>query len=215
MLGGGIQAGLLTDIFGPPRSGKSQICFSLCAQCVSRGGFVLFVDTTGAFRPERVVEIARSESVLRNVNVVRARTLGDQQDALNLILEINPTLVIVDSLTALFSSQISGVSRHLLLMRFLRDLAYVTITGGYHVVFTNMVRSQIQAVEQNGHSESDRETPRYREYLGSSVSLYSHMRLMLDVVEQAERLVIKARCVMPRGGAALFRVVPAGMEEVS
>ena len=217
VLGGGLQSGLITDIFGPPGSGKSQICFSICAECASRGGHVLFIDTTGTFRPERVVEIACSDSVLRNVSVVRARTLADQENAINIIPEIDPTLIIVDSLTALFSSQISGPSRHLLLMRHLRELAYVAIKGRYHVAFTNMIRSQIQEMQYNADGKSDfgkGEKQQFREYLGSSVSLYSHVQLRLEIMEQ-ERLVFRATSVTPKGGSARCRVVPAGIEDAT
>ena len=64
LLGGGVRTGMLTDVYGPEGSGKSQLCFTLCANCARQGFRVLFIDTAGTFRPERISEIAGSTDVL-------------------------------------------------------------------------------------------------------------------------------------------------------
>lgn len=64
LLGGGMESGSITEIFGESRTGKTQLCLTLCVTCqLERGkgggeGKAMFIDTEGTFRPERLREIA-------------------------------------------------------------------------------------------------------------------------------------------------------------
>src|SRR5919204_240300 len=96
LLGGGVRTGMVTDVYGESGSGKSQLCFTLCANCVRDGGSAMFVDTAGTFRAERIVEIAGSASVLDRITFVRALNTLDQSNAVKKILDTGPRLVVVD-----------------------------------------------------------------------------------------------------------------------
>jgi len=59
LLGGqGIETGSITEIFGEFRTGKTQLCHTLCVTCqlpVKDGGgagMAMYIDTEGTFRPE-------------------------------------------------------------------------------------------------------------------------------------------------------------------
>ena len=64
LLRGGIETGSITEIFGEFRTGKTQLCHTLCVTCqlpLEQGGAeakAMYIDTEGTFRPERLVEIA-------------------------------------------------------------------------------------------------------------------------------------------------------------
>ena len=90
LLGGGVRAGMMTDIYGESGSGKSQLCFTLCANCVKDGGRAVFIDTAGTFRPERIVEISGSPDALEKITFVRALNTLDQINAVNKVLDISP-----------------------------------------------------------------------------------------------------------------------------
>ncbi len=83
LLGGGIETGSITEIFGEFRTGKTQLCHTLCVTCqlpISKGGgegMAMYVDTEGTFRPERLVPVAKrfgldEQQVLDNVAYARA-----------------------------------------------------------------------------------------------------------------------------------------------
>ena len=59
-LGGGIKEGLITDVSGQNSTGKTQLMFQICVNALKDGKEVLFQDTTGEFRPERLFEIMQS-----------------------------------------------------------------------------------------------------------------------------------------------------------
>ncbi len=87
LLGGGIETGSITEIFGEFRTGKTQFCHTLMVTCqrpLDQGGAegrALYIDTEGTFRPQKLVAIAErfqmnSEEVLDNIICARAHNSG-------------------------------------------------------------------------------------------------------------------------------------------
>lgn len=64
LLGGGIETGSITEIFGEFRTGKTQLCHTLCVTSqkpLDQGGAegrIIYIDTEGTFRPQKLVAIA-------------------------------------------------------------------------------------------------------------------------------------------------------------
>jgi archaellum biogenesis ATPase FlaH len=60
LLEGGIETGSITEVFGEFRTGKTQLCHTLCITCqmaVTEGGAegkAIYIDTEGTFRPSRL-----------------------------------------------------------------------------------------------------------------------------------------------------------------
>ncbi|TDH68683.1 hypothetical protein CCR75_004749 [Bremia lactucae] len=104
ILGGGLETMSVTEVHGEFRTGKTQLCHTVCVTAQlprSRGGGadkpraehvnlfvgkVAFVDTEGTFRPNRVAEIAKErynldpEDILDNIIVARAHSHDAQMD---------------------------------------------------------------------------------------------------------------------------------------
>lgn len=158
LLGGGIETGSLTEIFGEFRTGKTQICHTLCVNCqrpLDQGGAegkAIYVDTEGTFRPQKLVAIAERysmnpEEVLDNVICARAHNSEQQMellaDAAALMSDSRYALLIVDSATALFRSDYVGrgelSDRQIQLGQFLRQLTRLAEEFGIAVVLTNQV----------------------------------------------------------------------------
>jgi DNA repair protein RAD51 len=158
LLGGGIETGSLTEIFGEFRTGKTQLCHTLCVMSqrpLDQGGAegrVVYVDTEGTFRPQKLVAIAERfgmnpDEVLDNVICARAHN-SDQQmellaDAAAMMCESRFALMIVDSATALYRTDYSGrgelSERQMHLAQFLRQLTRLAEEFGIAVVLTNQV----------------------------------------------------------------------------
>jgi RecA/RadA recombinase len=200
LLGGGICTGMVTDIYGESGSGKSQLCFTLCANCARDGGTSIFVDTAGTFRPERIVEISGSPRALEKIMFIRALNTFDQTNAVKRILDAGPRLVVVDTLTSLFSAEYYGPARHLAVMKYMHELALAAINTGCAVVVTNMVRNvPLTVVDQAGNNVAQAMIPsQQREYLGSTVSIYSHTKVKLEIVDAAKSS-FKIVLVQPAG----------------
>jgi RecA/RadA recombinase len=216
LLGGGIHRGMITDIYGESGSGKSQLCFTLCANCAKDAASTLFIDTAGTFRPERIVEISGSQLSLEKITYIRPLTTIDQINATKKILEVRPTLVVVDSFTSLFSTEYTGPERHRALMKYLHELALLAIGSGSAIVVTNMVRTAppITLIDQAGRNVAQAVSPwQQREYLGSSVSIYSHMRMKLEIVDVANPS-FQAVLIQPAGrGSAPYAITALGISD--
>lgn len=166
LLGGGVETGSITEIFGEFRTGKTQLCHTLCVTCqlpVAQGGAegkALYIDTEGTFRPERLLAIAErygleGQDVLDNVAYARAYNSDHQSQLLvqasAMMSESRYALLVVDSATALYRTDFSGrgelSARQMHLARFLRTLSKIAEEFGVAVVITNQV---VATVDGNG-----------------------------------------------------------------
>ena len=162
LLGGGIETGSITEIFGEFRTGKTQLCHTLAITCqlpLSHGGGegkVLYIDTEGTFRPERLLPIAErfginGEEALDNIACARAYNSDHQNQLLiqasAMMSESRFALLIVDSATALYRTDFSGrgelSARQMHLARFLRNLLRLADEFGIAVVISNQVVAQV------------------------------------------------------------------------
>lgn len=161
ILGGGIQTMSITELFGEFRTGKTQICLTLCVTTqldkASGGGEgkVAFVDTEGTFRPDRLKEIANrfsldSSKVLDNVIFARAYN-SDHQNELLTTLSAKFTedgtyrMLIIDSVISLFRTDFVGRGelgeRQQKLNVFLQRLMKLSEEFNVAVVITNQMTS--------------------------------------------------------------------------
>lgn len=158
LLRGGIESGAITEVFGEFRTGKTQLSHTLCVTAqlpTSSGGGngkVLFIDTEGTFRPERIIEIAQRfgvdpDAVLDNICVARAYTHEHQMELAQALsekmVEEHYSLLIVDSATALFRVDFSGrgqlADRQQKLAQFLSRLSKLACEFNCAVFITNQV----------------------------------------------------------------------------
>ncbi|KAL7648465.1 UNVERIFIED_CONTAM: hypothetical protein RMT77_000371 [Armadillidium vulgare] len=162
LLGGGIETGSITEIFGEFRTGKTQLCHTLAVTCqlpIDMGGGegkCLYIDTEGTFRPERLLAVSdryqlSGPDVLDNVAYARAYNTDHQTQLLiqaaAMMSESRYALCIVDSAMALYRTDYSGrgelSDRQRHLARFLRMLLRLADEFGVAVVITNQVVAQV------------------------------------------------------------------------
>lgn len=171
ILGGGLRNGTITDIFGPSGSGKTQLTLQIIANTLLRGGTILYQDTTGNFRPERLVEILKSKGLdshlLDNVTVGRITNTAEQINSLSKI-KSNFSLVIIDNVTDLFSFEYSKEEQILekttKFAKYMRQLSQIARDQKIPIVIVNMMRK----IDDNE-----------KENLDSIISLYTHIKIKL------------------------------------
>lgn len=164
LLGGGLETGSITEVFGEFRTGKTQLCNTLAVTCqlpVSQGGGegkCLYIDTEGTFRPERLLAVAErfklnGNDVLDNVAYARAYNSDHQTQLLvqasAMMAESRYALLIVDSVMALYRSDYTGrgelSDRQCHLGRFMRMLLRLADEFGVAVLITNQVVASVDA----------------------------------------------------------------------
>lgn len=162
MLGGGIETGSITELFGEFRTGKSQLCHTLAVTCqlpIDMGGGegkCLYIDTEGTFRPTRLLSIGKryglnGEDALDNVAYARAYNADHQlkllEQADKMMSESRFSLLIVDSIMALYRTDFSGrgelSARQTHVAKYMRALQQLADVYGIAVVITNQVVAQV------------------------------------------------------------------------
>ena len=172
-LGGGIKEGLITSISGQSATGKTQLIFQICVNALHNGKEILFQDTIGEFRPERLVEMMQlqkiNSSLLDKIKVNRITNTAQQIDCLSKTSPESYSLIIVDSVTDLFSFEYSkkgqSLEKHIAFMKYMHNLSSVAIDGKIPIIVTNIVRTI------NKHE---------KENLEESISMYTHTKIKLS-----------------------------------
>ena len=172
-LGGGIKEGLITSISGQSATGKTQLIFQICVNALHNGKEILFQDTIGEFRPERLVEMMQlqkiNSSLLDKIKVNRITNTAQQIDCLSKTSPESYSLIIVDSVTDLFSFEYSkkeqSLEKHISFMKYMHNLSSIAIDGKIPIIVTNIVRTI------NKHE---------KENLEESISMYTHTKIKLS-----------------------------------
>ena len=146
---GGIQNGVITDIYGANGTGKTQLLLQICINSIKNGGNVLYLDTTGGFRPERILGMQTSQNLefnlLDKITVLRITNTSEQINSIKIMNEKIFSLVVIDNVTDLFSyeyqSEDSTFQKNSTFMKFMHQLSCVAINKKIPVVITNMIRN--------------------------------------------------------------------------
>jgi len=172
LLGGGIKEGLITDISGQNSTGKTQLVFQICINALKNGKEILFQDTTGEFRPERLVEMLKIRKLdpilLDKIKVGRITNSIQQLEYLSKITANDFSLIVIDNATDLFSFEYSkkeqSFEKHLAFMKYMQNLASVAINTKIPIVVTNIIRSFNEHEQEN---------------LEKSIGMFTHVKIKL------------------------------------
>ena len=172
-LDGGIKERLITSISGQSATGKTQLAFQICLNALDNGKEILFHDTTGEFRPERLVEMMQLQkidpSMLDKIKVNRITNTMEQLQSLSSTRLENYSVLIIDNVTDLFSFEYSKkeqfFEKNISFMKYMHNLSSIAIEKNIPILLTNIVRSI------NEHE---------KENLEESISMYIHAKIKLS-----------------------------------
>ncbi len=147
-LSGGIPDGVIVDIFGGNGTGKTQLLLQLCMNSIKKGGNILYLDTTGGFRPERILEIQKQLGIefdfLEKITVSRIRNTSEQIKSISNFGKNYFSLIVIDNITDLFSYEYKNdesiFEKNSLFMKYLNQLSKFAITNKIPIIITNMIR---------------------------------------------------------------------------
>ncbi len=172
-LGGGIKEGLVTSVSGQSATGKTQLVFQICLNALHSEKDILFQDTTGEFRPERLVEMMQLQkintSLLDKIKVSRITDTVQQIECFSKTPPKSYSLIIVDSVTDLFSFEYSkkeqSLEKHIAFMKYMHGLSSIAIDYKIPIIVTNIVRTIDKHEKEN---------------LEESISMYTHTKIKLS-----------------------------------
>ncbi|MDR0900964.1 MAG: DNA repair and recombination protein RadB [Methanobrevibacter sp.] len=110
LLGGGIEKRTVTQFYGPPGSGKTNISLNLAVQVAKSGKKVAYIDTEGGISIDRVKQLSNGDfnKIAENIIVFEPNSFQEQGDDLKTVeswLSANVDdidILILDSAVALY-----------------------------------------------------------------------------------------------------------------
>ena len=171
-LSGGIPNGLIIDIFGGSGTGKTQLLLQLSINSIKNGGNVLYLDTTGGFRPERILEIQKKSNInfnlLDKITVSRVTNTSEQINLIKNLYANNFSLIVIDNITDLFSYEYKNnqsiFEKNSLFMKYMYELSLYAVTNKIPIVVTNMIRNMDGKEVEN---------------MASAIDLFTHIKIHL------------------------------------
>lgn len=158
---GGYETDVITTIYGPGGSGKTNICLLVAVSQAKKGNKVIYVDTEGGFSSDRVSQLLgeeknRIDEVLQNIFILKPTSFDEQEESFEQLLKFvkkgDISLIIIDSIAMLYrielgdaikseeTENIREVNRKL--ANQLRILNEISRKQNIPVIVTNQVYSQ-------------------------------------------------------------------------
>ncbi len=209
MLSGGYEKGILTTIYGPAGSGKSNLCIMALASFKSEKKIV-YIDTEGSFSLERLSQItADYKELLPRIIFFKPTNFEEQKELFSKLKEIvekDIGLIIFDSVAMLYRLEIGrnkdvyNVNKELGIQ--LSYLSEIARKKNLPVLITNQVYSDFENKDQI-------------KLVGGDILKYSSKCLMeLQKAEQYRLAILRKHRSIADGTSVMFKIVNKGIEEI-
>lgn len=160
---GGYENDIITTIYGPAGSGKTNLCLLVAVSQAKKGNKVILIDTEGGFSVDRFKQIAGEnyEAIMENVIILKPTTFEEQQDAFSRLLkEVKETknigVIIIDGITMLYRLELAAAKNddrkvsdvNSKLASQMRNLSEISRIKQIPVIVTNQVYSEFLSREE-------------------------------------------------------------------
>ncbi|MCD6383383.1 MAG: DNA repair and recombination protein RadB [Thermoplasmata archaeon] len=214
LLGGGVESGAITELFGEGGTGKTNICLQLARNVAREGQKVIYIDTEGVSL-ERLEQMCSGEGdfqeVLKKILFFEPYSLREQERAVERAIkiaeaEVGVGLVVLDSATVFYRMNLGQGrderGRHLLAKMTL-ELLKLARQRDIPILITTQVYS---------HRDGGDVLP-----IGGH-ALSHNAKAILKLEKAGDGGLRKATLVkhrsMPTDRSTLFRLTPRGVEDV-
>jgi DNA repair protein RadB len=214
LLGGGLERGTVTQLYGAPGAGKTNVALSAVTEAVAEGGTAVFVDTEGLSvdRFEQVLSarVDDVEAASSRVIVQAAHDFDEQTEAVRDVGDFaeRADVVVLDSATGFYRLRrtedeesgdalraVANQVTHLLSLARRNDLV---------VVVTNQV-----------YSDPESDGDRVRPLGGHTLSHWTGTVVRLERFRGGKRrATLEKHRSRPEGEQARFQITDSGIEDV-
>jgi DNA repair protein RadB len=215
LLGGGLERGAVTQVYGPPAAGKTNLALAAAVAVAADGGTAVYIDTEGLsverFRQlasARTTDEAELDELTSRIVISEAYDFADQEQAVRDVSDFaeQADLVVLDSATGFYRLErgedaeagdalrrLGRQVKHLLSLARRHDIA---------VLLTNQV-----------FADPDRD--RVRPLGGNTLEHWTAVVLRLDRFRGGNRrATLEKHRSKASGGTARFKITDAGMDAV-
>ncbi len=207
----GLERKAVTNFYGEPGAGKTNICLLAALECARSGGTVAYIDTEGGFSVERVKQIERNvELLLERIRIFEPRDFGEQGRIIRTVSKGDYDMIIVDSMVALYRleyAEKNGKGQSAQLMEANRELSKQMS------VLSSAARERNMPVIVTSHIFSNWETGEDEVIGGESIKYWSKAMVKIERtgrMSERKAIITKHRFI-PEGGEVKFEIVNEGI----
>lgn len=214
LLGGGYDIDIVTTIYGPSGTGKTNLCLMAAVKVAESGKKIIFIDSEGGICVERIRQISpHYEKILSKIIFFNPVSFPEQNEIFETLRGMAYSqageqigLIVVDSISMLYRLEL-GKSEEVYdvnaaLGRQLAYLVEIARRKRVPVLITNQVYSGFD----------DRENIKM---VGGDLLKYSSKCLIeLKKFSNCNGLTLRKHRSLPEGLEAKFKIVKEGVEEI-
>jgi len=210
LLGGGFERGTVTQLYGPPAAGKTNVALSAAVGVAAKGGSALYIDTEGLSvdRFRQLIEATADESVetvASRLIISDAIDFDEQQEAVRDAAEFadRVELMVLDSATGFYRLQrgedTNGGDSLRAVARQVTQLLSLARKHDIAVVITNQVFT-------------DPDTDRTRALGGHTLEHWTGVVVRLDRFRGGNRrATLEKHRAKAAGGQITFKIADSGL----
>jgi DNA repair protein RadB len=216
LLGGGFERGAVTQLYGPPASGKTNLALSAAIEVAAGGGSVLYIDTEG-LSVDRFEQLARArvgddedvEDLAARVVITDALDFAEQEEAVRDAADLaaGVDLVVLDSATGFYRLERDDEDQGATLRKVAKQVTHLLSLARRHdlaVVVTNQV-----------YSDPDSDSSRPRPLGGHTLTHWSGAVVRIERFRAGNRrATLEKHRSRAAGETARFRITDTGLEGV-
>jgi DNA repair protein RadB len=216
LLDGGFERGAVTQVYGPPAAGKTNLAIAAAIEVAAAGGTALVVDTEG-LSIDRLKQLARArterseadmtvDDIASRIIITDALDFAEQEEAVRDSAEFAPSvdLVVLDSATGFYRLERDNDDEGAALRSVTRQVTHLLSLARQHdfaVIITNQVFS-------DPNSDSDRVRP----LGGHTLTHWSAAVVRLERFRGGNRrATLEKHRSLPAGETARFRLSDDGV----
>jgi DNA repair protein RadB len=204
LLGGGLESGIITRIYGEAGSGKTNFCLQAARECVRVGKKVAYIDTEGV-SVERVRQICvdcNYKEILRDILFFSPTSFESQEQMIcDAIATKGIGLIVVDTITMFYRLNLEN-DREGGIRSFTRQVTNLQVAAREKDLFV-IITEQVYTDKKG---EVKPFTNRDAEHMTKTI-----LRLDRKGIGQREATIIKHRS-QPEGKKTNFRISTIGLE---
>jgi DNA repair protein RadB len=216
LLGGGFERAAVTQVYGPPAAGKTNLALAAAVGVAARGDTALYIDTEG-LSIDRFEQLASAyadadqsvEEIASRVVISEAIDFAEQEEAVKDAADLagQVDLVVLDSATGFYRLERTNESGGEALRKVARQVTHLLSLARKEdlaVVITNQV-----------FADPDSESERVRPLGGNTLTHWSAAVVRLERFRAGNRrATLEKHRSKPAGGTARFRITETGLESV-
>jgi DNA repair protein RadB len=207
ILKGNIERKTITQIYGPPGVGKTNIGIISTINFIKKGFKVVYVDTEGGLSIERIKQISGNdiETILDNLIIYEPESFEEQSAILEkLFLIDNLGLVVVDGISSLYRLELSdNVNENTRLNRILGKqiltLLNIAKKKNVAVLITNQVSDTSNGFKATG---------------GKLLEYWSKTIIRMEKLDNSRELILEKHRYSEEGEKLQYKIVKNGIKRI-